>query len=116
MGKEGDEARREAELGPYWINESLAKRAKPDALVMHCLPAHRGQEIEEKTFEAHTVAFFFWTGQERNLPEKTAELGDLKLWAEIFSNILLVKSDATVEYRASSDPALKTAEAFKILL
>jgi ornithine carbamoyltransferase len=58
MGKEGDEARREAELGPYWVNESLVKLAKPDALVMHCLPAHRGQEIEEKTFEAHAQTIF----------------------------------------------------------
>ena len=58
MGKEGDEARREAELGPYWINESLVKLAKPDALVMHCLPAHRGQEIEEKTFELHAQTIF----------------------------------------------------------
>jgi len=47
MGREGEEARREAELAPYWINESVVKLAKPDALVMHCLPAHRGQEIDE---------------------------------------------------------------------
>src|SRR5207237_1072920 len=46
MGKEAEEARREAELGPYWINESVVKLAKPDALVMHCLPAHRGQESD----------------------------------------------------------------------
>jgi ornithine carbamoyltransferase len=58
MGKEGEEARREAELAPYWINESLVKVAKPDALVMHCLPAHRGQEIDEKTFEAHAQTIF----------------------------------------------------------
>jgi len=58
MGKEGEEARREAELAPYWINESLVKMAKPDALVMHCLPAHRGQEIDEKTFEAHAQTIF----------------------------------------------------------
>src|SRR5438477_907191 len=58
MGKEGDEARREAELGPYWINEPLVKLAKPDALVMHCLPAHRGQEIEEKTLEVHAQTIF----------------------------------------------------------
>ena len=58
MGKEGEEARREAELGPYWITESLVKLAKPEALVMHCLPAHRGQEIDEKTFEAHARTIF----------------------------------------------------------
>jgi ornithine carbamoyltransferase len=58
MGKEGEEARREAELGPYWVNDSLVKLAKPDALVMHCLPAHRGQEIDGKTFEAHAQTIF----------------------------------------------------------
>lgn len=58
MGKESEEARREAELGPYWINESVTKLAKPDALVMHCLPAHRGQEIDEKTFENHAQTIF----------------------------------------------------------
>ena len=58
MGKESEEARREAELGPYWINESVVKLAKPDALVMHCLPAHRGQEIDEKTFESHAQTIF----------------------------------------------------------
>jgi len=58
MGKEAEEARREAELGPYWINESVVKLAKPDVLVMHCLPAHRGQEIDAKTFEAHARTIF----------------------------------------------------------
>jgi ornithine carbamoyltransferase len=58
MGREGEEARREAELAPYWINEAIVKLAKPDALVMHCLPAHRGQEIDEKTFEAHAQTIF----------------------------------------------------------
>ena len=58
MGREAEEARREAELGPYWINEALVKLAKPDALVMHCLPAHRGQEIDEKTFETHAQIIF----------------------------------------------------------
>ena len=58
MGKEGEEARREAELGPYWINEALVRLAKPDALVMHCLPAHRGQEIDDATLEANADTIF----------------------------------------------------------
>jgi ornithine carbamoyltransferase len=58
MGKEAEEARRQAELGPYWINDSVVKLAKPDTLVMHCLPAHRGQEIDEQTFEAHAQTIF----------------------------------------------------------
>jgi ornithine carbamoyltransferase len=58
MGKEGEEARREAELGPYWINQDLVKLAKPDVLVMHCLPAHRGQEIDAATLEANAQTIF----------------------------------------------------------
>jgi ornithine carbamoyltransferase len=58
MGKEAEEARRQADLGPYWVNQALVKQAKPDALVMHCLPAHRGQEIEDATLEANARTIF----------------------------------------------------------
>lgn len=77
MGKEGEEARREAELGPYWINEALVKLAKPDALVMHCLPAHRGQEIDGKTFEAHAQTIF--DQSENRLHVQKAILAELSL-------------------------------------
>jgi ornithine carbamoyltransferase len=58
MGQEAEEARRQAELGPYWIDDKLVQTAKPNVLVMHCLPAHRGQEIAEATFEAHAGTIF----------------------------------------------------------
>src|SRR5881394_1192644 len=58
MGREGEEARREAELAPYWINEELVKLARSDVLVMHCLPAHRGQEIDDATLEANAKTIF----------------------------------------------------------
>jgi len=58
MGTELESARREAELGPYWINETIVDLAKPDALVMHCLPAHRGQEIDAQTLEANASTIF----------------------------------------------------------
>jgi ornithine carbamoyltransferase len=58
MGQEAETARREAELGPYWINDAVVSLAKPKVLVMHCLPAHRGQEIDAKTFEAHAATIF----------------------------------------------------------
>ena len=45
MGREREQARRLKALGPYQVNERLVKAARPDAIVMHCLPAHRGQEI-----------------------------------------------------------------------
>lgn len=45
MGREREQARRLKALAPYQLNERLLRRAKPDAIVMHCLPAHRGEEI-----------------------------------------------------------------------
>lgn len=58
MGKEAEQAQRLADLFGYQINASLVKLAKPDALVMHCLPAYRGKEIDEATFEAHAATIF----------------------------------------------------------
>jgi ornithine carbamoyltransferase len=58
MGKEAEAAERIKELTGYQINQSLLKLAKPGALVMHCLPAYRGKEIDEATFEAHAQTIF----------------------------------------------------------
>ena len=57
MGKEQESAHRISQLQGYQINESLCKLA-PDALVMHCLPAYRGNEITAETFEAHAETIF----------------------------------------------------------
>ena len=51
MGREREQARRLKTLAPYQLNERLLKRAKPDALVMHCLPAHRGEEISAEVLD-----------------------------------------------------------------
>ena len=45
MGREREQARRLKTLAPYQLNGRLLQRAKADAIVMHCLPAHRGEEI-----------------------------------------------------------------------
>jgi ornithine carbamoyltransferase len=58
MGKEAEAAERIKILGGYQINQKLVKLAKPDALVMHCLPAYRGKEIDEETFEANADTIF----------------------------------------------------------
>jgi len=58
MGKEAESARRLETLAGYQINQMLVKLAKPGALVMHCLPAYRGKEIDEETFEAHAQTIF----------------------------------------------------------
>jgi ornithine carbamoyltransferase len=58
MGKEAESAERLKILGGYQINQKLMKLAKPDALVMHCLPAYRGKEIDAETFEANAGTIF----------------------------------------------------------
>lgn len=58
MGQEQEKAEREAVFaGVYQVNEQLMSAAKPDAMVLHCLPAHRGEEITEGVFEAHPEIF-----------------------------------------------------------
>jgi ornithine carbamoyltransferase len=58
MGKEAESAERIKKFHGYQINEKLVNLAKPGALVMHCLPAYKGKEIDEATFEAHAKTIF----------------------------------------------------------
>jgi len=51
MGREREQARRLKVLAPYQVNSRLLHRAKPDAIVMHCLPAHRGEEITAEVLD-----------------------------------------------------------------
>jgi len=57
MGKEAESAERINQMSGFQINASVVKLARPDVMVMHCLPAYRGKEIDEATFEgnAHTI-------------------------------------------------------------
>ncbi|MEM4272591.1 MAG: ornithine carbamoyltransferase [Candidatus Bilamarchaeaceae archaeon] len=45
MGQDEEKAKRLSELRDYQVNETLMRLAKPDAIFMHCLPAHRGEEV-----------------------------------------------------------------------
>lgn len=58
MGKEAESAERIRQLQGYQVNKRLVACAKPEALVMHCLPAYRGKEIDEETFEANAQTIF----------------------------------------------------------
>ena len=51
MGQEGEAAKRIAALKDYQVNDALLKHAKADAIVLHCLPAHREEEITEAVIE-----------------------------------------------------------------
>ncbi|MGH7865606.1 MAG: ornithine carbamoyltransferase [Candidatus Binataceae bacterium] len=51
MGHEKEAAKRRKDFKPFQVNDALLRRAKPDALVMHCLPAHRGEEITDDVLD-----------------------------------------------------------------
>ena len=51
MGQEEEHAERVLVLMPFQVNADLIRRAKPDAIVMHCLPAHRGEEITDEILD-----------------------------------------------------------------
>jgi len=51
MGQEKEKAERERIFLPYQVNQLLANKAKDDAIVMHCLPAHRGLEITDEVMD-----------------------------------------------------------------
>ncbi len=58
MGQEEESAHRAAIFPPYQINAELMKQAKPGAIVLHDLPAHKGEEISEEIFEMHAETIF----------------------------------------------------------
>ncbi len=58
MGMEAEKAQRERDFVGYQVNDALMARAKPDCMVQHCLPAHRGEEITTRVFEAHASEIF----------------------------------------------------------
>lgn len=58
MGQEGEAEKRKIAFAGYQINDELMAQAKEDAMVLHCLPAHREEEITEKVFEAHAKEIF----------------------------------------------------------
>lgn len=57
MGQESEAEERKKIFAGYQINEKLLERANSGALVLHCLPAHRGEEITNEVFEAHPEIF-----------------------------------------------------------
>ena len=58
MGQEGEAEKRKIAFKGYQINDEIMAAANPDAMVQHCLPAHREEEITEKVFEAHANEIF----------------------------------------------------------
>jgi len=58
MGEESEAEARKAIFKPYQLNAELMSLANPKAVVQHCLPAHKGEEITAEVFEAHAQEIF----------------------------------------------------------
>lgn len=58
MGQEGEAAARRSAFSGYQVNDKTMAYAKPDCMVLHCLPAHRGEEITAEVFESHADEIF----------------------------------------------------------
>jgi ornithine carbamoyltransferase len=58
MGQEEEAKKREEVFPPYQVNENLVGEAKNNVIVMHCLPAHRGQEITDEVADGPHSALF----------------------------------------------------------
>ena len=58
MGQEVEYAERKKIFSRYQVNEALMARAKPEAIFMHCLPAHRGEEVTDEVIESSAAVVF----------------------------------------------------------
>ena len=58
MGREAETDVRRQMFGAYQVNDELMARARPDALFLHCLPAHRGEEVTTEVFESPVSIVF----------------------------------------------------------
>ena len=72
MGQEDDSKRRRKDLAGYQIDDELLSHASPDAIVMHCLPAHYGEEITEDVLYGSQSAV--WDQAENRLHAQKALL------------------------------------------
>ncbi len=58
MGQEAEAEKRRAIFAPYQVNRALFSQAKPNALFMHCLPAHRNEEVTDEIIDSRNSVVF----------------------------------------------------------
>lgn len=58
MGQESEIEKRKIDFADFSVDSSVLAAAKPDAILLHCLPAHRGEEISDEILEAHADEIF----------------------------------------------------------
>jgi ornithine carbamoyltransferase len=72
MGDEGERESRLGDLTPFRVDEALMRHASPDAVFMHCLPAHRGEEVAQEVIDGPFS--IVWQQAENRLPTEEALL------------------------------------------
>jgi len=77
MGQENEQQERAALFAPYIVDAQLMSRAADDALYMHCLPAHRGEEISADLMDASDTVI--WQEAENRLHAQKALMETLLL-------------------------------------
>ena len=75
MGQEAEKEKRIRDLRPYQVNSSLISRAKKDFIFMHCLPAHRGEEVTDDVIESPNSVV--WIQAENRLHTAKAVLASI---------------------------------------
>ena len=78
MGDEAEEAARVKKMQPYQVNDAIMAAARPDAVFMHCLPAHAGQEVTQSVLEGSQSIVF--DQAENRLHAQKAILAELVRW------------------------------------
>ena len=96
MGQEAETEKRRLVFPPYQVNAALLSQAAPDAIVMHCLPAHRGEEITDQVMDGPQSVVF---------PQAANRLHAQK--AILYH--LLVEQSAPPARKSSRRPARKAA-------
>ncbi len=81
MGQEAETAARKAIFAPYQVNMKLFERAKPNAIFLHCLPAHRGDEVTDEVIDS-SRSFVFQQAENR-LHAQKAIMVELMKWTRV---------------------------------
>lgn len=73
MGQEEESEKRKKIFAPYQLNAKLVANAGPDAIVMHCLPAHRGEEITDEVADGPQSVLFTQAGNRLHVQKAILE-------------------------------------------
>ena len=87
MGEESERAQRRRDLAPFQVTSELMRRAKPEAIFLHCLPAHRGEEVDGAVIDG--AQSHVWQQAANRLPTEEALL------------LTLIKGSATAHEHAN---------------